>query len=32
MESVKAITAVSLYTAEELITKRDSVKTEIQNE
>ena len=29
MESVKAITA--LYTAEELITKRDSVKTEIQN-
>ena len=29
MESVKAVTA--LYTAEELITKRDSVKTEIQN-
>jgi regulator of protease activity HflC (stomatin/prohibitin superfamily) len=29
MESVKAITA--LYTAEELITKRDAVKTEIQN-
>ncbi len=29
MESVKAITA--LYTAEELITRRDEVKTEIQN-
>lgn len=30
LESVKAVTA--LYTAEELITKRDEVKTEIQSE